>query len=161
MSDFETSTTKGYLSQFVLLKILSIRITPQYLTIEAVCNMCLLMVYWKIHSVSENSESLCSDFSPHGIFHQQLQLYVCTAQNNKTETYSTFLAHSGGLLRVMKPQLVRMVSIIKMLNIVEGKVKEHIAAVTSKKNTLPFIYNSRYLQLFSRNIPWCSWPDRF
>lgn len=40
-------------------------------------------------------------------------------------TYSTFLAHSGGLLRVMKAQLVRMVNMINMLNIVEIEVKEH------------------------------------
>lgn len=36
-------------------------------------------------------------------------------------TYSTFLAHSGGLLSVMKAQLVRMVNMINMLNIVETK----------------------------------------
>ena len=37
----------------------------------------------------------------------------------KPVTHSTFLAHSGGLLRVMKAQLVRMVNMINMLNIVE------------------------------------------
>lgn len=31
------------------------------------------------------------------------------------------MAHSGGLLRVMKAQLVRMVNMINMLNIVETK----------------------------------------
>lgn len=39
----------------------------------------------------------------------------------KRGTYSTFLAHSGGLLRVMKAQLVRIVNMINMLNIVEAK----------------------------------------
>lgn len=38
-----------------------------------------------------------------------------------TATYSTFLAHSGGLLRVMKAQLVRIVNMINMLNIVGTK----------------------------------------
>lgn len=33
-------------------------------------------------------------------------------------TYSTFLAHSGGLLRVMKAQLVKIVHMITKLNIV-------------------------------------------
>lgn len=32
------------------------------------------------------------------------------------ETHSTFLAQSGGLLKVMKAQLVRMVNMISMLN---------------------------------------------
>lgn len=42
----------------------------------------------------------------------------------KLYTHSTFLAQSGGLLSVMKAQLVRMVNMINMLNIVATQVKE-------------------------------------
>lgn len=42
----------------------------------------------------------------------------------KLYTHSTFLAHSGGLLNVMKAQLARMVNMINMLNIVATLVKE-------------------------------------
>lgn len=44
--------------------------------------------------------------------------FAQTKAGEKTATYSTFLAHSGGLLRVMKAQLVRIVNMINMLNIV-------------------------------------------
>lgn len=44
-----------------------------------------------------------------------------TKGGENAATYSTFLAHSGGLLRVMKAQLVRMVNMINTLNIVATK----------------------------------------
>lgn len=44
-----------------------------------------------------------------------------TKAGKNAATYSTFLAHSGGLLRVMKAQLVRIVNMINMLNIVGTK----------------------------------------
>lgn len=49
--------------------------------------------------------------------HASLILKYMVFRQNKA-TYSTFLAHSGGLLRVMKAQLVRIVNMINMLNIV-------------------------------------------
>lgn len=57
-----------------------------------------------------------------------------TKAGKKAATYSTFLAHSGGLLRVMKAQLVRIVNMINMLNIVGTKSrspKEHLNGKSS------------------------------
>lgn len=44
--------------------------------------------------------------------------------DRKHNTYSTFLAHSGGLLSVMKAQLVRMVNMINMLKLVDAKLRD-------------------------------------
>lgn len=52
--------------------------------------------------------------------------YLCHKNVKKKWTYSTFFAHSGGLLRVMNEQLVRMVNMINMLNSVETKSRNTV-----------------------------------
>lgn len=44
--------------------------------------------------------------------------------STKRVTYSTFFAQSGGLLKVINAQLVKIVHMINMLNNVEGIIKE-------------------------------------
>lgn len=61
--------------------------------------------------------------------HQNQKALFYRQKLEKMQTYSTFLAHSGGLLRVMKAQLVRMVNMINMLNIVETESRNTIEHV--------------------------------
>ena len=54
-------------------------------------------------------------------------------QKRGQRTYSTFLAQSGGLLRVINAQLVRMVNMINTLNIVHGRqVKEALRMIITQ-----------------------------
>jgi len=56
-------------------------------------------------------------------------------------TYSTFLAQSGGLLRVMKVQLVKIVHMITKLNIVsssQGSQQKH------KHTQILHVYSPKY-----------------
>lgn len=50
---------------------------------------------------------------------EQKSLKQASRQINKWATYSTFFDHSGGLLKVMNTQLVKIVHIMIMLNTVE------------------------------------------
>lgn len=62
-------------------------------------------------------------------------------------TYSTFFDHSGGLLKVMNTQLVRMVHIMIMLNTVERGQGEHTkSGLTSLRDKPTSHWASRALK---------------
>ena len=56
-------------------------------------------------------------------------------QINKRVTYSTFFDHSGGLLKVMNTQLVKIVHIMIMLNTVEkSQGRIHTLSLSPSEN---------------------------
>lgn len=83
---------------------------------------------------------------------QWLKMNYASSQRNKRATYSTFFDQSGGLLKVMNTQLVKIVHIMIMLNTVEkSQGRMHQIGEDTKSDHFIFSSESKHVAY------WVSW----